>query len=106
MPSKDGRSNEQEVSLAVLRYLATIPHGEASIGAIKQHIPNFIALTDADKEPSPTRTNEQVWEQQVRNIVSHRTSPESFVADGLLSYSPGHLAVTDAGRGYLRRKGL
>lgn len=106
MPNKNGRSNEQEISLAALRYLATIPHGEAAIDEIKQHIPNFIQFTDADMEVSETRPNEMMWEQQVRNIVSHRTSPDSFINDGLMTYSPGHLAITEAGRTYLTRKGL
>jgi hypothetical protein len=106
MPAKYGRSNEQEISLAALRYLATTPHGEATIAEIKQHIPNFIDLTDGDREPSPTRANEEMWEQQVRNIVSHRTSPDSFINDGLMSYRPQHLSITDAGRAYLKRKGL
>lgn len=105
MPNKAGRSNEQEISLAVLRYLNTIPHGEATIDEIKKHIPSFIKFTEADMEVSGTRPNERVWEQQVRNIVSHRTSPDSYINDGLLAYKPGHLAITDAGRAWLKHKG-
>lgn len=76
------------------------------MASIKNHIPNFINLTDDDMDDSPTRANEQVWEQQVRNIVSHRASYENFIHDGLLEYSPGNLKITDAGRFYLKQKGL
>ena len=104
MPSKSNRSTEQEISVAVLRYLATIPHGEATIDEIKGHLPNFISLTDADMEVSTTRQNEMIWEQQVRNIVSHRSVEGNFINDGLLSYSPRRLTITDTGRKWLARR--
>lgn len=50
MSNKTGRSNEQEISLAVLRYLATIPQGEATIDEIKKHIPKFIDFTNGDMD--------------------------------------------------------
>ncbi|BBE35244.1 hypothetical protein [Sphingosinicella microcystinivorans] len=103
MPSKSNRSTEHEISFAVLQYLATIPHGEAAIDEIKAHLPKFIKFTDADMEVSTTRRNEMMWEQQVRNIVSHRSVDGNFIGDGLLSYSPGRLAITESGRNYLAR---
>lgn len=105
MPSKSGRSTEGEISIAVMRYLATIPNGEATTDEIKSHISNYIDFTDADSEASETRPNEMVWEQQVRNIVSHRQTEGNFINDGLLSYSPGHMSITDAGRFWLKQKG-
>jgi len=103
MPSKDGRSTEQEIGKAVLRYLGSIPKGEATILEIKRHLAKHFPLTAADQEQSETRPNEEMWEQQVRNLVSHRTSADNLINDGLLSYRPRRLAITDAGRLWLKR---
>lgn len=101
MPNRNGRSNEHEIATAVCKYLATTPSGTATLAEIKQHLPDFHNLTDADREPSPTRPNEVVWEQQVRNIVSHRDTPGNFINDGLLASDNGSLTLTDAGRYWL-----
>lgn len=105
MPSKDGRTTEGEISEAVLRYLGNVPGGEATIADIKRHLAKNFNFSEADKEPSPTRNNEMLWEQLVRNIASHRTTDGNYINDGLLAYRPRRLAITDAGRNYLQRKG-
>jgi len=97
------RSNENQIAFAVMSYLDTLPNGEASIRSIKQNVPRFHALSAQDLAFSPTRRGEQVWEQQVRNIVSHRASPGNFICDGYLSRRPRHLAITPAGRRRLSR---
>lgn len=96
-----GRSTEHEISMAVLRYLSTIPSGRATISQIKRHLGNFIQLTGPDLEQSLTRLNERVWEQQVRNIVSHRETEGNFIAEGYLSHSPRSLEITESGRRHL-----
>jgi hypothetical protein len=106
MPSKDGRSTEHEIGQAALRYLHKCPGGRADIAAIKDHIRKNYPLTDADCEQSETRPNEEMWEQQVRNLVSHRGTEGNIINDGLIAYSPGHLEITDAGNSYLKMKGL
>ena len=104
MPSKDGRTTEGEIAEAVLRYLVNVPSGEATIAEIKRHLRRNFPFTEADREQSPTRDNEVMWEQLVRNIVSHRGSDGNYIHDGLLEYRPRRLAITDAGRNYLKRK--
>jgi hypothetical protein len=106
MSSKDGRSTEQEIGQAVLRFLKNCPSGRADIRTIKDHIRNTFPLTDADQEQSETRGNEEMWEQQVRNLVSHRGAEGNIINEGLIAYAPGYLEVTDAGRYYLKSKGL
>ena len=59
------------MSVAVLRILEEFPDGEATIEQIKRRIPDYITLTDEDRQPSSTRSGEELWEQIVRNIVSH-----------------------------------
>lgn len=105
MPSKDGRSTEQEIGQAVLKYLFNLPGGEADIASIKKHLRANYPFTDADSEPSDTRNNEEVWEQQVRNLVSHRGTDGNVINDGLIDYLPDSLTITDAGAAYAKRKG-
>jgi hypothetical protein len=104
MPSKDGRTTEGEIAEAVLRYLINVPSGEATIADIKRHLTRSFRFTEADKEQSQTRNNEVMWEQLVRNIVSHRNSDGNYIHDGLLAYRPRRLAITDAGRNYVKRR--
>lgn len=98
------RSTETEIATAVARYLSTLPSGEASIYRIRKNVPAFAGLTAADQEPSDTRQGEQMWEQQVRNIVSHRLGNGNFVQRGILAWRPRHLALTDAGRQWLAQR--
>lgn len=72
------RTTEAEIGKAVLRILKDQPNGEASIPRLKRALPSYIELTPEDCAPSPTRKNEEVWEQQVRNLVSHRNTPATL----------------------------
>lgn len=105
MPGKAGRSSEHDIALGVMKYLATTPSGSATTTEAKQHVSNFVNLTAGDQEQSETRPNEEVWQQVVGNIVSHRNdSPENFINRGLLAYDAGVLTLTDAGRTYLTKR--
>lgn len=87
------RVNEHEVAEAVARYLAD-HGGEAAIAQIVEGLPGYLSLSDADRERSETRPQEQLWEQQVRNIISHRNTPGNAIHDGLLDYDgKGHLRL-------------
>lgn len=95
----NGRTTETDVSQAVLQILAGRPNGEASIGYIKNQIPGIIALTPGDREQSVTRPNEELWEQLVRNIVSHKATEGNYIAEGYITApSRGRLRITEAGR--------
>jgi hypothetical protein len=97
------RVTETHVANASLKYRATLPSGTATISKIKQELPTYIDLSEADRAISDTRPNEQVWEQLLRNIVSHRGSNGNFIFDGLLEYEPRRLRITDAGRSHLQK---
>lgn len=104
MPKKTGRINEHEVAGGVLKYLEQSQSGEATVAELTRILPDYLDLHDVDLEASVTRANEAVWEQQVRNIISHRYTPGNAINDGLLVYTPkglnrhSHLRITDAGR--------
>lgn len=104
MPNKQGRTGEREMSLAVLRYLRHQPHGEASQEELRAAIPHYIDLTDGDMEDSPTRPGEQRWEQIVRNIQSHKDSPNNFINLGYLEHVPGGgLRITTEGHDFISK---
>jgi hypothetical protein len=97
------RSNEFDIALGVMRYLKLLPTSRASISVIKGRLPKYASLTEEDRLPSPTRKGEMVWEQQVRNLVSHRRMRGNAIYDGYLSYEGrGILSLTDAGRNFIR----
>ena len=96
--SKYGRLTETQIADAVLRVLATLEGGEASIAYLKHELPKYLDLSDADRAPSLTRQGEELWEQQVLNLVSHRGASGTAVHEGYLSYKPGRLAITTVGR--------
>jgi len=100
------RSTEQDVADAVLQVLAKYPKGEASIATIVKELPSYLNLTDEDRTRSKTRPNEEIWEQQVRNITSHKASPGNFIFEGYLEAIKGGLRITETGRQRLKHKGL
>jgi hypothetical protein len=54
---------------------------------------NHVSLSAEDLKQSDTRPNEAVWEQQVRNITSHKDSPGNAICEGKLIAIPGGLAL-------------
>jgi hypothetical protein len=88
------RITEVDVAKAVLQVLAHEPNGEAPIGKIVQELPKYLNLTADDRVQSVTRPNEQLWEQQVRNITSHKETPGNYIYEGYLEVIPGGLKIT------------
>lgn len=104
MPSKAGRSTEYDMSVAVLKYLRHQPYGEASQRELRAAIPHYVDLTDGDREDSPTRPGEQRWEQIIRNIQSHKASPNNFINLGYLEHVwGGGLKITTEGREFISK---
>ena len=91
-------TSEAELSIAVLHVLADRPNGEAPFAVLRQEVPNHVQLTAQDHDPSPTRPAEEIWEQRLRNITSHKKSPGNIIHDGYAESIPGGLRLTAAGR--------
>ena len=87
------RTTEKQIAEAVLSILSMSPNGEATILNLKQRMPHFVDLTEQDRQMSKTRPGEELWEQLLRNIISHYRSRGNIIAEGL---------VTQANRGKLR----
>ena len=96
------RTTETVISRAVLIILAQSQTGELSIDEIKGLIPDHVQLTPQDMVLSDTRPKEPLWEQIVRNIVSHQTNDNNIIAQGYATHPKrGSLKITDAGRTYI-----
>ena len=95
---------EHSIGEAALKVLAECIGGTATIQELKDRIPNVVNLSEEDIKPSKTRTGEAMWEQQVRNLVSHRNTEGNIVAEGLAEYQPGRLTITNAGRLHLQHR--
>lgn len=87
------RITESEIAEIVVEILKGRPHGRASIADLVDEIPRRVALSPEDLAMSPTRSNERVWEQQVRNITSHKNSPGNAIREGRVVAVPGGLAL-------------
>jgi len=92
------KTTESEISEAVLRILRDIPGGEASQAEIRRVLPQYLKLSAADREQSDTRENEEVWGQQVRNIVCHKSAAGNYICEGYLETPKcGYLKITKSG---------
>lgn len=99
------RTTEAEIAEAVLRILVEMPNGEASTPQLRKNIEKYIALSEGDQKDSDTRKNEALWEQIVRNIVSHKAVPGNIIKEGFAnSPSRGRLRITEAGRLHVKNK--
>ena len=87
------RVTEDEVAKAVESVLKGRASGRATIQELVAEIPNHLKLSAEDLAQSETRPNEAIWEQQVRNITSHKASPGNAIYEGRLVAVPGGLAL-------------
>ena len=90
-----------------MRVLATQPYGEADVQTLIKHIPEYVDLTETDRQPSETRPNEERWEQRVRNLKSHHQSLGNVIGEGFVEHlGGGRYRLTDAGKARLEGKDL
>jgi hypothetical protein len=87
------RVTEAEVAEAVEAILQDRSSGRATIKELVEEIPSRISLSTDDLVQSQTRPHEALWEQQVRNITSHKASPGNAIYEGKLVAIPGGLAL-------------
>jgi hypothetical protein len=89
------RITEAEIADIVEKILSERTNGEATIKELVDEIPNHVTLSAEDLAPSPTRKNEAIWEQQVRNITSHKASPGNAIYEGKLVAVSGGLRLPE-----------
>ncbi len=99
--SNDGRVTEDEVSSGLLSALASQPGQQGSTGDLIKEIPNFVRMSTEDRALSLTREDEELWEQQLRNVINHRETAGNVINEGYVTYADDMMVLTDAGRAYL-----
>jgi hypothetical protein len=87
------RIAETEIAEIIEAYLKEKTNAQASIKELVRAIPDRVTLSQEDLAQSTTRRNEALWEQQVRNITSHKGSPGNAIFEGKLVAIPGGLAL-------------
>ena len=105
-PAKDERLVEAETRILALKIAASCDNREASTSYIKQKIPNYVALSARDLEPSPSRKRESRWQQVVGNVISHQKASTSIFKRKLAKRTKDGIRVTDAGMDYLNNLGF
>jgi hypothetical protein len=101
------KTSEPALGLAVMQVLAGRPGGEAEVRVLIRHVPEYVNLTAEDHEPSTKRPPEEMWEQRVRNLKSHDTTPGNVIAEGFVKHvARGRYRLTEAGWLHLKHKGL
>ena len=87
------RITEGEIATIVVEILKEMAGNQATIAELVAEIPHRVTLSSDDLAPSFTRPGEAMWEQQVRNITSHKASPGNAIHDGWLISIPGGLKL-------------
>jgi len=100
---KGDRLIEKEARTIVLKIAGSQPDRKATMKLLRDEVPKFIQLSPNDLAPSPTRKNERLWQQIVRNVVA---SHPSLFSAGLAKKMPGGIKVTKKGMDYLSSIGF
>ena len=103
MPNRSNQVTEGEIGKAALVVAASKIDGVATFEELKREIPDLVSLTSEDRAQSQTRPNEEMWEQKVRNLISHKATPGNIIAEGYAEPVPGEgIRITDTGRALLK----
>lgn len=94
----DGQIHESDLTLPILRILATEPNGFLATGELIERLEYLFKPNGKDAEIIDGR-GDTYFSQKVRNVVSHRGSPSNPIARGWIDYNSeaNGLKITDAG---------
>jgi hypothetical protein len=99
------RIGEADLTVDVLNILAKQPGGFMKTSDLIKKLENQYQPTGEDAAILEGRSDTK-FSQIVRNIVSHRRSPNNIVRNGLASYSKARrgLELTQQGQAFLKEK--
>lgn len=100
------RLREPEARILALKIAGLSPKYSASTEHIKREVPRYYPLSDADRQPSPSRKSEARWQQIVGNVISHQKSFSSLFSNGLAIRTFDGISVTPQGLDYLKSIGF
>ncbi|MBX4870613.1 hypothetical protein HJA85_27210 [Rhizobium bangladeshense] len=104
--SPEDRLREKEAGALMIKILGSLPDGRASTKKIKDMVPEFYDLSEADLQRSPSRKNEQIWRQIIGNVKVHRAGASSIFSRGFVREVPGGVSLTAKGLAYLKSIGF
>lgn len=103
---KDDRLHESEARVLVLKIAAQQPRRAASTQFLKREVPKYIELSRLDRVRSKSRPREELWQQIVGNVISHKDVRSGPFALGYAVKTADGLSVTPRGMAYLNSIGF
>src|SRR5688572_21265397 len=100
MPER--RITETDLTVPSLRLAAERPNGAIATADLIVELTELFQPSGRDAEIIQGRYDTH-FSQKVRNMISHRNSPSSFIANGYAEYTGDGIKVTDMGRQLLGR---
>lgn len=99
------RITEAEMATAVKAILSHRKDKSATFAELREIVPERVHLSRADRAKSPSRPGEEVWEQILRNLVSHKHEGFVSIAGGIkLQWRGSH--KSSHGRRHRRGSGV
>lgn len=103
---KEDRLREPEARILVLKIAAQQPSRSAPTKFLKREIHKYIELSAKDRERSKSRGREELWQQIVGNVISHRNVREGPFVRGYAIKTANGISVTMKGLAYLSSMGF
>jgi len=100
------RLSEAEARELVLKVASQARNLTVTMEQLRDGVQAMYPLSKADRVRSVTRPAEQLWQQILRNVVSHRGGNRSIFANGLAEKIGNGIRVTKAGINHLKRSGF
>lgn len=100
------RLREREARELVLKVAAKSRTKTATMEEIRSGIAALYPLSQADRVRSTTRPAEQLWQQILRNVVSHRGGTNSIFVRGLAEKVGNGIRITKNGLLHLKKSGF
>ncbi|MDY4077662.1 MAG: hypothetical protein SOY42_02550 [Clostridium sp.] len=93
---------EQDITDAIL-YILLETGGNINTTEVKSYVRNLLEPAGVNSTPLLNR-NDEVIDQIIRNIVSHRDNPSNIINKGYISYVNGLWNITSLGKDYLNNR--
>jgi len=91
------RIPESDLVIPALRLAAQKPNGEISTAELVVELTELFRPSGQDAEILNDR-HDTYFSQKVRNLVSHKNQPSSFIKKGYAEYTGDGIRITDKGR--------
>lgn len=102
MPER--RITERDLIVPALRLASERANGEISTTDLIIELTELFQPSGRDAELIEGR-NDTHFSQKVRNMISHRNQPSSFIANGYAEYTGDGIRITEQGRQLLKNLG-